>query len=88
MNGLMNGKVYDWASLLATRMDEFLTLQHKTFYMPHYAIRLFLEVTARMIPQEKLKIQPSLVVPGKPPIMQWRHLDSPVGQKGVDQKRA
>ena len=35
MNGLMNGKVYDWASLLAMRMDEFMTLQHKIFYMPH-----------------------------------------------------
>ena len=87
MNGLMNGKVYDWISLLATRMDEFMTLQHKTFYMPHYAIRLFLEATARTIPQEKLEIQPSPAVPGKPLIMQWRHLDSPEGQKGVGQKR-
>ena len=25
MNGLMNGRVYDWASLLAARMDEFMT---------------------------------------------------------------
>ena len=56
MNGLMNGRVYHWASLLAARMDEFMTLQHKTFYMPHYAIEFFLEATARVIPKEKLEI--------------------------------
>ena len=76
MNGLMNGRVYHWASLLATHMDEFMTLQHKTFYMPHYAIGFFLEATARMIPNEKLEIQPSPTVPGEPPIMQWKHLDT------------
>ena len=26
MNGIMNGKVYDWASVLAERMHEFITL--------------------------------------------------------------
>ena len=88
MNAIMNGKVYDWASLLATRMEEFMTLQHKTFYMPHYAIRLFLEATARTIPHEQLEIKPSSAVPGEPPVMQWRHLDSPIGQKGMGQKRA
>ena len=56
MNELMNGRVYDWASLLATRMDEFMTLQHKTFYMLHYAIGFFLEATARVIPKDKLEI--------------------------------
>ena len=26
MNGIMNGKVYDWASVLAERMHKFMTL--------------------------------------------------------------
>ena len=52
MNGIMSGKVYDWASLLATCMEEFMTLQHKTLHMPHYAIGLFLEATAKTIPHE------------------------------------
>ena len=41
----------------------------------------------RTIPQEKLEIQPSPTVPDEPLIMQWRHLDSLGGQKGVGQKR-
>ena len=49
MNEIMNGKVYDWAFVLVERMHEFMMLQHKTFYMPHYAIGLFLNATMRMI---------------------------------------
>ena len=41
----MNGTVYDWATVLADRMEEFMTLQHQTFFMPYYAIGLFLEAT-------------------------------------------
>ena len=43
MNGIMQGMVYDWATVLADRMQEFMSLQHRTFFMPHYAIGLFLE---------------------------------------------
>ncbi len=64
---------------MAAHMDEFMALKHKTFYMPHYAIGLFLEATARVIPRDKLEIQPSPTVSGEPPIMQWRHLETPGG---------
>lgn len=43
MNGLRNGVAYDWASLLADRTEEFMTLQYKKFYLPHHAIGLFLD---------------------------------------------
>ena len=88
MNGIMNGKVYDWAFVLAERMHEFMTLQHKTFYMPHYAIGLFLDAIARMILEDRLEAKPGPLAPGESPIMQWRHLDSAIGQKGsAGQKR-
>lgn len=58
MNGLMNGIVYDWAALLAERMYEFLTLQHRTFYMPHYAIGLFLEAMREVVPEDELEVRP------------------------------
>ena len=38
MNGIVSGKVYDWASLLATRMEEFMTLQHKTTALRHQTL--------------------------------------------------
>ena len=44
---IMNGRVYNWATVLVEQMYEFMTLQHRTFYMPHYAIGLFLDVTTR-----------------------------------------
>ena len=47
MNGIMNGIVYDWATVLADRMEEFMTLQHRTFYMPYHAIGLFLEAAEK-----------------------------------------
>lgn len=87
MNGIMNDIVYDWASLLAERMQEFMSLQHKTFYMPHYAIGLFLDATTRMILNDILEIKPGSTEPGEPPIMRWRHLDTPRGQKAIGQKR-
>lgn len=43
MNKIKNGVVYDWASLLADRM-KFMMLQHRTFYLPHHTMGLFLEV--------------------------------------------
>jgi hypothetical protein len=86
MNGIMNGRVYDWATLLAERMHEFMTLQHRTFYMPHYAIGLFLDATVRVIPIDKLEVKPTPLAPGEPPIMQWKHLD--IAQRStVAQKR-
>ena len=69
-------------------MHEFMTLQHKTFYMPHYAIGLFLDATIRMIPEDRLEAKPGPLAPGEPPIMQWKHLDSATGQKGsIGRKR-
>ena len=85
---MMNGKVYDWASVLAERMHELLTLQHKTFYMLHYAIGLFLDATARLIPEDKLEARLGPLAPREPLIMQWKHLDTTSGQKGMaGQKR-
>lgn len=76
MNGLMNELQYDWASVLADRMFEFMTLQHRTFYMPHYTIGLFLEVTLSQLPTDKLETQSEgNLAPSEPPIFQWRHLD-------------
>lgn len=49
MNGLHNGVVYDWASLIADRMDKFMMLQYKKFYMPHHAIGLFLDAVRTQI---------------------------------------
>ena len=82
MNEIMTGKVYDWASVLAEWMHEFMTLQHKTFYMPHYAIGLFLDAAVRMIPADDLEAQPGPLAPDEPPIMRWKHLDTTSGQKG------
>ena len=76
MNGILHGRVYDWAALLVERMSEFMTLQHKTFYMPHYAIGLFLDAIARMIPNDALEAKLRPLALGKPPIMQWMHLDT------------
>ena len=50
MNDIMNGTVYDWATVLTDRMKEFMTLQHRTFYMSYHAIGLFLEVALHQIP--------------------------------------
>ena len=69
MNGILHGRVYDWAALLAEWMSEFMTLQHKTFYMPHYAIELFLDATAQMIPNDALEAKPGPLAPGEPPII-------------------
>ena len=30
MNGIMNGIIYDWETVLADQMEEFMTLQHYT----------------------------------------------------------
>ena len=86
MNRILNGRVYDWAALLAERMSEFITLQHKTFYMPHYAIGLFLDAIVQMIPMDALEAKPRPLAPSEPPIMQWRHLDT-LGTKTTEQKR-
>lgn len=83
MNDIMNDKVYDWAAILAEWMHEFMTLQHRTFYMPHYAIGLFLDATAQAIPVDRLEVKPSPLALGKPPIMQWRHLDIVSGQRST-----
>lgn len=87
MNGLMNGIVYDWAALIAKRMYEFLTLQHRTFYMPHYVIGLFLEATREAMPKEELEVRPQgPLAAGEPPIMYWKHLD--IGHSSAKRKLA
>lgn len=70
MMNVMIGNVYDWTSLLAKHMHEFMTLQHKTFYMPHYAIGLFLDATTHMIPTNGLEIKSGLIELGELLIMQ------------------
>ena len=69
MNSIMIEKVYDWAFVLPERMHEFMTLQHKTFYMPHYTIGLFLDVATRMIPADQLEAKPRPLAPREPLIM-------------------
>ncbi len=59
MNGIMDERMYYWAAILAERIYEFMMLQHRTFDMPHYAIRLFLDATMRMIPLDRLEVKPT-----------------------------
>lgn len=42
MNGLRNDTVYNLATVLSDRINDFFTLKHKAFYMPFHAIGLFL----------------------------------------------
>ena len=78
--------VYDWASVLVDRMEEFMMLQHRTFFIPHHAIGLFLEVAASQIPLDDFEAPPrGKLADGEPPIFNWRHLDT--GGIVVSQKR-
>ena len=52
----MNGTVYDWATVLADTMDEFMTLQHRTFFMLHHAIGLFLEAALHQVPTDDFEV--------------------------------
>ena len=86
MNGIMQGIVYDWASVLANRMEEFMTLQHRTFFMPHHAIGLFLEAATSQIPLDDFEAPPrGKLTDEEPPIFYWRHLD--MGGTTTNQKR-
>lgn len=77
MNGIMQGTVYDWASVLADRMEEFVILQHRTFFMPHHAIGLFLEAAVNQIPMDDFEAPPQgKLTLGEPLIFYWRHLDT------------
>ena len=77
MNGIMNGTVYDWAIVLADRMEEFMTLQHRTFFMPHHAIGLFLEAIVNQLPLDDFEVpSKGKLAEGEPPIFYWRHLDT------------
>ena len=56
--------------------------------MPHYAVGLLLDATVWMIPEDRLEAKLEPLAPGEPPIIQWRHLDLAIGQKGsTGQKR-
>lgn len=92
MNGIRNGVVYDWASVLADRMEEFMTLQHKNIYMPYHAIGLFLDAMRVQISPETQHLAPhNRVHPRQLPIFYWVHSDitTPSGdtQSGKKQKR-
>ena len=71
-NGILHGRVYNWTALLAERMYEFMTLQHQTFYMPHYAIGLFMEATANQLPLDDFDtpLRENLAE-REPPIFYW-----------------
>lgn len=88
MNGLRNGMVYDWASILSDRIHEFLMLKHKAFYMPFHAIGLFLEVVRTQVPSERhvWKTQ-NRVDPSRPPIFYWTHLDTFIGSGDIQPSR-
>ena len=69
MNGIMQGTVYDWATVLAEQMEEFMSLQHRTFFMPHYAIGLFLEAVVSQIPMDDFEAPPrGKLADGEPPV--------------------
>lgn len=68
MNGLMGGKIYDWLWLPSECMYEFMTLQHKTFYMTYYAIGLFLDAMLKQILVNILELKPRPLVLGEPHI--------------------
>ena len=86
MNGIMNGTVYNWATILADRMEEFMTLQHWTFYMPYHVIGLFLEAALHQIPVDDFEVPPQgKLAPGEPPIFYWRHLD--IGGTAAGQRK-
>ncbi len=71
----MNGTVYDWATVLANRI-EFMILQHRMFFMLHHAIGLFLEAVVNQIPLDDFEVPlRGKLAPGEPPIFYWRHLD-------------
>ena len=53
MNKIMNGIVYDWATVLAE----------------HYTIGLFLDATVWMIPLDRLEVKPGLLGLEEPLIM-------------------
>lgn len=77
MNGLSLGRVYNWSQLLSDRIHDFLSLEHKTFYMCHHAICLFLEVVRTQVPSEKGKFQSQgRVEPNKPAMYYWIHWDT------------
>lgn len=85
MYGLQSNTVYDLATLLADQMDEFITLQHRTFYMPHYPIGFFLKATRTQIPVEELQVmQQGRMEATHPPILYWHHLDT-LATSGISQ---
>ena len=85
MNEILQGRVNDWAALWVERMYEFMTLQHKTFYIPHFG--LFFEATTQMIPNDAREAKPGPLAPSQPLIMQWRHLDTLGTKITVKEKR-
>lgn len=78
MNGIKCGKVYNWEQCLAERIHDFLRLEHKTFYMCHHAISLFLDVVRLQVPPEMwgtFELH-GRVEPNKPTIYYYTHLDT------------
>lgn len=78
MNEIRCGKVYNWGQLLAERIHDFLRLEHKTFYMCHHAIGLFLDAARLQVPPEVWgTFEPRRrVEPNKPTMYYYIHLDT------------
>lgn len=78
MYGLNNGKVYNWGRVLSNRVKEFMLLKHKTLYIPHHVIALFLEALRTQVAPEHRGnfLATSRVEPYKPAMYYWLHLDT------------
>lgn len=63
---------------MAERIHDFLKLEHKTFYMCHHAISLFLDVVRPQVPQEMWgTFEPrGWVEPNKLTMYYYAHLDT------------
>lgn len=78
MYGLSNGKIYNWGRALSSRVTEAMLLKHKTLYVPHHIIALFLEALRTQVALENRGgfVASSRVEPYKPAMYYWLHLDT------------
>lgn len=73
MNGIMSGMVYDWATVLADRMEEFMTLP----ICHTMLLGFFLEATLHQILVDEFEVPPrGRLALGESPILYCRHLDT------------
>lgn len=91
MHGLSNGKIYNWGRVLSSRVKEAMLLKHKTLYVPHHLIALFLEALRTQVALENRGgfVASSRVEPYKPAMHYWLHLDTfTVTTKTTPRKKA